>query len=127
MNDTTKTAAVEPKLTAREKLMAKYDKLAAKAAELTAEVNKVVEEINALDALASITVGSPVIVTIGKGESAKEVDAVVVGVKDDEDGSKVYKVQYGTGFDADIAVVKQGKITLPVPAPAVSEVPGTPE
>lgn len=123
MNDTTNAAAVpatEIKLSPREKLAAKYEKLAAKANELTAEITKVVAEINALDALASITVGTAVIITVGKGDESKEVDAVVVGVKADDDGSTVYKVQYGTGFDADIAVVKQGKIKLP---PVAAEVP----
>jgi len=118
-NNSPETVAVsEPKLTQREKLMLKYTKLADKAAALTTEINAVVNEISEIDKLDSITVGTQVIVSIGKGEAASEVVAVVVGVKDDEDGSKVYKVQYGTGFDADIAVVKQGKIKVPNVVPA---------
>lgn len=117
MNDTVNAVpANEPKLTPREKLALKYEKLAAKANALSAEITEVVNAINEIDAIAGIAVGTAVIVSIGKGDTAKDVEAVVVGVKDDEDGSKVFKVQYGTGFDADIAVVKQGKISLPAVA-----------
>jgi len=110
-NSAAETVAVEPKLTPREKLMLKYNKLAGKAAALADEIGSVVLEINKLDALSSIVVGTAVIALVGKDSTP--VDAVVVGVKDDEDGLKVYKVQYGVGFEADIAVVKQSKISLP--------------
>ena len=116
MSEATTTSnpeATEVKLSPREKLMAKYTKLREKAAEITEALSKVVLEINEMDALASISVGTNVIITMGKGETLAEVEAVVVGVKEDDDGTKVYKVQYGVGFDADIAVVKQGKIKLP--------------
>lgn len=105
--------ATEVKLTPREKLCAKYEKLVLKAQEIAADINEIVQSIKDIDAIASIAVGTAVIITTGKGETLAEVEAVVVGVKEDEDGSKVYKVQYGVGFDADIAVVKQGKIKLP--------------
>jgi len=110
-NNSAETTAAEPKLTPREKLMLKYNKLAGKAAALADEIGSVVAEINKLDALSSIVVGTAVIALVGKDSTP--VDAVVVGVKDDEDGLKVYKVQYGVGFEADIAVVKQSKISLP--------------
>lgn len=112
------TEATESKLTRREKLLAKYTKLAEKANAIAAELKEVHDEIIGIDALAAVDVGSAVVVSIGKGDEAKDVDAVVVGVKLDDDGEKVFKVQYGTGFDADIAVVKQGKIKLPAPVAA---------
>jgi hypothetical protein len=118
-------ATVEPKLTHREKLMQKYEKLAVKAAALTAEINAIVAEVSHLDALSNIAVGTEVVAFVGKGEKAASVAGVVVGVKDDEDGLKVYKVQYGVGFDADIAVVKQSNISLP--AFASPEAHGYPE
>lgn len=113
MNDTvTAVPATETKLTAREKLVAKYEKLAAKATEISAALIEIVAEINAIDAIASIGEGTAVIITVGKGEDAREVSGYVTGVKSEEDGSKVYKVAYGSGFDADVAVVKQGRIKL---------------
>lgn len=120
-------ASAEPKLSRREKLIAKYTKLAEKAHAIAAELNALRDEITGIDALAAVDVGSAVVVSIGKGDDAKDVDAVVVGVKLDDDGEKVFKVQYGTGFDADIAVVKQGKIKLPAPSEATPEAHGYPE
>lgn len=108
------TAAPEVKLTRREKLLAQYNTAFAKHAELAAKLQELAAEINSIDALNTVTVGSVVVVTVGRGDEAKEVEANVIGVREEEDGSKTYKVTYGTGFDADIAVVKGNKLKLPV-------------
>lgn len=110
------TAAPEVKLTRREKLLAQYNNAFAKHAELAVKLQELAAEINSIDALAAVTVGSVVIVTVGRGDDAKEVEATVIGVREEEDGSKTYKVTYGSGFDADIAVVKGNKLKLPVAA-----------
>lgn len=105
------TAASEAvKLTRREKLLAQYKAAFAKHAELSAKLAELASEINSIDALAAVHVGSVVIVTVGRGDDAKEVEASVIGVREEEDGSKTYKVTYGSGFDADIAVVKDNKL-----------------
>ena len=109
------TAAPEAvKLTRREKLLAQYNAAFAKHAELAAKLQELAAEINSIDALAAVTVGSVVVVTVGRGDEAKEVEANVIGVREEEDGSKTYKVTYGSGFDADNAVVKGNKLKLPV-------------
>ena len=109
------TAAAEGvKLTRREKLLAQYNTAFAKHAELAAKMQELAAEINSIDALAAVTVGAVVVVTVGRGDEAKEVEANVIGVREEEDGSKTYKVTYGSGFDADIAVVKGNKLKLPV-------------
>lgn len=110
------TAAPEVKLTRREKLLAQYNTAFAKHAELAVKLQELAAEINSIDALAAVTVGSVVVVTVGRGDDAKEVEATVIGVREEEDGSKTYKVTYGSGFDADIAVVKGNKLKLPVAA-----------
>lgn len=110
----TAAAAPEVKPTRREKLLAQYNAAFAKHAELSAKLQELAAEINSIDALSAVTVGSVVIVTVGRGDDAKEVEARVIGVREEEDGSKTYKVTYGTGFDADIAVVKGNKLKLPV-------------
>ena len=113
------TAAPEAvKLTRREKLLAQYNTAVAKHAELAVKLQELAAEINSIDALAAVTVGSVVVVTVGRGDDAKEVEATVIGVREEEDGSKTYKVTYGSGFDADIAVVKGNKLKLPVAAAA---------
>lgn len=108
------TNAPEVKLTRREKLLAQYNATLAKHSELAAKMAELVAEINSIDALAAVDVGHTVIISVGKGDEAKEVEASVIGVREEEDGSKTYKVTYGSGFDADIAVVKGSKLKLPV-------------
>ncbi len=108
-------------LTRREKLLEAYNKKFAAVKKLNEEITELVSEINSIDLLASVTVGSAVVISVGKGEAAKSVDGVVIGVRDEEDGSKTYKVQYGTGFDADIAVVKAGKLSVKLPTAAAEE------
>lgn len=107
------TAAPEVKLTRREKLLARYNKLFAKHAEIATELQELAGEINAIDLLASVKEGSSVVITVGKKDEAKEVLGTVIGVKEDEDGAKTFKVAYGSGFDSDIAVVAAGKVKLP--------------
>lgn len=113
-NTTETTNAPEVKPTRREKLLAQYNAALAKHTELAAKMSELVEEINSIDALAAVDVGHTVIISVGKGDEAKEVEASVIGVREEEDGSKTYKVTYGSGFDADIAVVKGNKLKLPV-------------
>ena len=113
----TSAAAPAPK-TREEKLRAEYEKLAARIHADTAKANNIVAELNEIAALAAVGEGSVVIVTVGKGEAAKEVEATVIGVRVEDDGSKTYKVTYGSGFDADVAVVKGNKIKLPQTQPA---------
>lgn len=108
------TNAPEVKLTRREKLVAQYNTVLTKHTELAAKLAELVEEINSIDALAAVDVGHTVIISVGKGDEAKEVEASVIGVREEGDGSKTYKVTYGSGFDADIAVVKGNKLKLPV-------------
>lgn len=112
--ETTAEAAPEVKLTRREKLLSQYNTAFAKHAELAAKLQELAAEIRSIDALAAVAVGSVVIVTVGRGDASLEVEASVIGVREEEDGSKTYKVTYGSGFDADIAVVKGNKLKLPV-------------
>lgn len=108
---TDKTEA--PKKTRREKLAEKYNSAFARHAELAKQMQELAEEINSIDALAAVDTGTSVIVKIGRAETTQEVPGVVIGVREDEDGGKSYKVQYGIGFDADVTVVRGARIRLP--------------
>lgn len=124
----TEQAAPEVKLSRREKLLAKYNTLFAKRSDIDAELGELVAEINSIDKLASVDAGSVVYITVGKGEDAKEVEALVVAVKVEADGSKQYKVTYGTGFDTDVTVVTGKRLRLEptqaeAPAEQVEEAP----
>lgn len=99
--------------TKREKLVDQYTVLEGKINELVAKRDAVVLEINQIDALASVAQGHLVIISVGKGEDKKDVEATVIGVKEDDTGAKLYKVTYGVGFDADVRVVKASELRLP--------------
>lgn len=111
--EATGTAAPEVKKTRLEKLTESYNKKKASYDKLAAELTEIVNEVNAINALGSIDVGSKVVISIGKGESAKDVEGTVIGVREDEDGAKQFKVAYGSGFDADVKVVGSTKLRLP--------------
>jgi len=111
----TEAAALAPKvvLTKRERLTAKYATLLAKHDAILVELHSINAEVIAIDALESVAVGTEVLVSIGRAETARTVAGTVVGVREDDNGTKSYKVQYGSGFDADIVVVKSCSIALP--------------
>lgn len=111
--NTTDAAAPEVKKTRLEKLTDSYNKKRASYDKLAAELTDIVNEINAINALQSIDVGSKVVITLGKGETLHKVEGTVIGVREDEDGAKQYKVAYGSGFDADVKVVGASKLELP--------------
>ena len=108
----TTEAPAPVKLTRREKLVAKYNAAFAKHSELATQLQDLASEINAIDTLASLAPGHTVFITVGRKDEAREVSGIVVGIKEDEEGAKVVKVAYGSGFDSDIAVVPAGKIRL---------------
>lgn len=114
-------ASPAPTKTRREKLYIAYVAATAKIEELVVKSKELAEEINAIDALANVVAGAAIIVRVGKGDTAASVRGIILGVREEEDGSKTYNVQYGTGFDADIAVVKACKLSLPVQDEVVSE------
>lgn len=109
---TTESAAPEVKKTRLEKLTDTYTKKRAQFDKLSAELTEIVAEINGIQALANVQVGTKVVISVGKGESAKEVEGTVVGIREDEEGAKQYKVAYGVGFDADVKVVGASKLKL---------------
>lgn len=103
-------------LTREQKLQQKYEMLVKRIAADTEKANEIVAELNSAAALAAVDVDSEVIVKLGRkfkdNDTTRYVNAVVKGVKVEEDGTKLYKVQYGTGFDAEIAVVGAAAISL---------------
>ena len=94
------------------------EKIAALEARILADTAKVAElrENGDPDArLVGVVAGSVVVVKLGRKfseekDTTRYVQAVVVAVKDDED-TKLYKVQFGEGWDAEVAVVRGCSIT----------------
>ncbi len=112
------TTITAPKLTPAEKLFLSIERLKASIALNTEKVNDLIAEYNSIAALAALDAGSAVIVKVGRKfadrDTTRFVEGVVLAVKEDEDGSKQYKVQYGKGFDAEITVVTGAALSLPV-------------
>lgn len=124
MSETNTTVTAEAvKLTREQKLVAKLNTLAARINKDTEAYNDAKAELDSIAALAAVGAGSKVQVKLGRKFADKDttrvVDAVVLAVKEDEDGSKQYKVQYGEGFDAEIAVVTAAAISIPAAAEGV--------
>lgn len=111
------TEETKVKLSAVDTLRAKYADLFKKRSEIDVKLAAIVAEVHAIESLTNLTEGAAVEITVGRGDDAKAVAGVVVAVRTNKDGTKDFKVQYGTGFDANIAVVSEGKIRLPAPAP----------
>jgi hypothetical protein len=95
----------KPKATRKEKLYAKLETLAKRITADTEAYNVLKAEYEMIDALDNVSVGTQVVIKQGRADTAREVIGTVIAVKHEDDGSAKYKVQYGEGFDADIAVV----------------------
>lgn len=109
------TAAPEaPKLTRAEKLVKRATQLADLIAKNTAEYNDIKAELDNAEKLSSVAEGSVVKIKLGRKFADKDttriVEATVVGVREDENTGKQYKVSYGSGFDAEVAVVNSAQI-----------------
>ena len=107
---------VTQKQTRKEKLFAKLDVLAKRITADTENYNKIKAEYEIIDSLDNISVGTAVTIKQGRAETTREVTGIVIAIKPEDDGSAKYKVQYGEGFDADIAVVHSSGILAVVPS-----------
>lgn len=114
-NPTTATET-KPKLSRKERLTLLVATCVATIAKTQTKLAEAQAELNGIVLLENVAEGARLIVRVGRGENAKEVEAVVLGVKEEDDGVKKYRVQYGTGFDADLAVVTAGSIVSVVSA-----------
>ena len=108
--------ATTQKQTRKEKLFAKLDVLAKRITTDTENYNKIKAEYEMIDSLDNISVGTAVTIKQGRAETTREVTGIVIAIKHEDDGSAKYKVQYGEGFDADIAVVHSSGILAVVPS-----------
>lgn len=119
-NTTQATTEITTPLTRREQLEKRYNEAISRITALTKQANDYVAEITTIDALANVGLGTIVVIGLGVGPTARDVQGTVTGVRTEEDGTKSYKVLYGTGFDTDVATVKGSRIKSVV-TPAVAE------
>jgi hypothetical protein len=106
-------AATEPAkvvLTPAQKRLARKDVLEKRIAADTEALAALVQEIQTSERLASVKEGTAIVAKVGRAETAREVAARVLGVKDDDNGSRRYKITFGSGFDADTIVIQPSQI-----------------
>lgn len=119
--NTPEVKAEAPKLTRAEKLAKRAEFLRDRIESDKIEYNGIANELNNAAALAALKEGDAIQLKLGRKFADKDttriVDATIIGSRTEEDGSKQFKVQYGSGFDADVAVVGAGQIIL-IPAAA---------
>lgn len=124
MNDQVEGAEVQAEevkapLTRREKLVNRYNLLVKRIESDTAEATNLANTLENFEAIENIREGSVVFVKQGRADTTRYVEATVIATREDEDGSKQYKVQIGEGFDSDVQIVGSAKVflTAPVAAP----------
>ncbi len=100
----------EPK-SAVQLLIEKRERLAVQANQFIAKIQRIDAEIIAVQRVGELAEGSAVKVRLGRAETTRVVDAVIVGIKE-TDGEKQFKVQHGEGFDAEVAVVRTSQLVF---------------
>ncbi|QTZ83279.1 hypothetical protein phiGM223_13 [Pseudomonas phage phiGM22-3] len=120
MSEAQTTATV--KLTAAQKLDNKLAVLFERITKDTEQYNLLLAERQTLEQLANIEAGFVVTFSVGKGETAKVVEARVLGVSEG-----VAKVTYGEGFDTTVATIKLAQVLSVVstneqPSPVADDV-----
>lgn len=108
--DTGASAAPAVKLTRAEKYAKAIDVLTKRIEADTAKLAEIKQEVETAERLASVATGSAIVARIGRAETSKEVNARVLGVKEEESGSLRYKIMFGEGVDTDIAVIQASQI-----------------
>lgn len=123
------TTETKPVLTRAEKQAAQVLVLTKRIEADTAKLAELKNDIETASRLDGVEAGSAIVARIGRADTSKEVAARVLGVKEDDAGSRRYKIAYGEGFDADTAVIQASQIVSVIVesgAPAVETVAEAP-
>jgi hypothetical protein len=102
---------------------AKYTKLQEQREASRVALVGAMASLEGLNEREKLTNGDDVWVTLPKQEG--QYAGAIVGVKTTEDGEKLFKVAYGSGFDANLVTVKVDKL-MPRKADATPEHPAGP-
>lgn len=103
-------------LTYAQKLSKRVTDLHAKIVKDTELFNTLNAELAGIAAIENLQAGAAVVVKTGRKFQDKDTtqirDGVVLGIKTDDAGKRTFKVQVGSGFDADVVVVDSSAITI---------------
>lgn len=95
--------------TRKEKLAAQIETLKARIAKDTEALAQSEATFGQIDALENLAPGSTITARVGRGDTSKEVEAYVLGIKDTDAGRRI-KVSVGSGFDAEIVIIQETQI-----------------
>lgn len=95
-----------------------------KIATVTAKINAEIEVLKAqlVEATAAETLvnGNTYSIHVGKGETARVIEAVLIGQRTKENGAAEFRFSAGEGFDARFYDVSYGKVVLDLPEGTVT-------
>lgn len=113
----TETTVVTESLTYAQKLAKRVTELHATIVKQTELYNSLNAELASIAVIENLAAGAVVVVKTGRKFQDKDTtqirEGVVLGVKVSDTGKRSFKVQVGTGFDADVVVVDSSAITVP--------------
>lgn len=92
------------------KLAKKLDAKREQYRKLGEEIQKLQQQFDVADKMASIGQGSNIIARVGRADTAREVDATVVGVQHLPSGERRLKIVFGNGFDTETVVIQDSQI-----------------
>lgn len=105
------------------KIQKQLEAVRAKITELQATEAKLVEQLAGEVNTDEIAVGDGVKIAIGKGTTRREVEGVVIGIKEaaDDKSTRLFRVAVGEGFDSSIETVGPVSIKAVTKAEAAAQ------
>lgn len=102
-------ASLKREATPLEKLAFKIDAKKTQLAKLADEIKKLEQQFEVADKMQGIGQGSVIVARVGRADTAKEVQAVVLGTQNTDAGRRL-RITYGEGFDAETAIIQDSQI-----------------
>ena len=96
------------------------NKVAAVTAKVNAEIEALKVQLAEVSAAETLNVGSVYSIHVGKGETARVIEATLIGQRTRENGSAEFRFSAGEGFDARYYDVSYGKVVIDLPEGAVT-------
>ena len=95
-------------------------KVAAVTAKVLAEIAELKVQLAEASANETLNVGQKYSIHVGKGETARVIEATLIGQRQRENGSAEFRFSAGEGFDARYYDVSYNKVVLDLPEGAVT-------
>ncbi|APU03158.1 hypothetical protein HOR51_gp17 [Ralstonia phage phiAp1] len=92
------------------KLAKKIDAKREQYRKLGEEIQRLQNQFDVADKMAGIAQGSNIIARVGRADTAREVEATVVGVQFLDNGERRLKIVFGAGFDTETVVIQDSQI-----------------